>query len=172
MKLNFVKQLLNLEIIDILSVGFIDRDKNSTQYVKILNQILLKTKLGYTQIKQVDKPDGVYLQFKTKKTLYFDFEIDEEDEFCCSSISHLLLGSYLSGFVVRDLIIYGNYRAENNSLLCEAIEIDCIAEKLNKKFFIDSYDLDGLVMGNYTSQDWIDNRNYLNKSLGSRSILN
>lgn len=171
MNLNNLKQFLNLEIVDILSVGFIERGINSVQYVKIFDQIFLVTDLGYTQVKQVDKTNGVYLQFKTMKTISFDFVIEEEDEFCCSSVSHLLFGSYLSEFVIRDLIIFGNHYTENDIFYCEAVEIDCVAGRLNRKIFIDSYDLDGLMVGNYNKQNWIEDRNYLNKPISSKSIL-
>ena len=133
---------------DILTVGYADLDEGFCKYRPILEHIYLEFESCYIRCASVQQYSGVEITIDKQLRLQSNFEIDEDDQFCASSVYELLIGMNLknSNFV-RKVRYYVDPLQNLNKNLFLALELElergCI--------FLDPMNIYGFLVSNRSS---------------------
>lgn len=158
--MNSINQIINLlqshPLTDILSVGYINSDDTIKKFHIIQEDVYLEfgnSLLRCSSVNQYDK-----LRIKIVNQIEFDFELEEDDEFCvCSIFNMYLFDPYGTNQITSaEFLVDNQCNIEEGIVKCAQFNIG-----IKDELFLDPTHTFGIqINGNRTIKEWIEKKAY------------
>ena len=156
-----INQIINIfqshPLTDMLIVGYIDSDKTRKQFHTIQEDLYLEFGNSFLRCSSVNQYDK--LRMKIVNQIEFDFELEEDDEFCvCSVFNMYLFDPYGTNQITSaEFLVNDRCNIEEGIVKCAKFNIG-----IKDELFLDPTHTFGIqINGNRTIKEWIDKRDYI-----------
>ena len=147
----FIKNLKDKEITDVLLVGFVDNEDGIYEFCPHLNYMYFELESKYIKLEQVYQ--WPLLRFDIVDSIDFEYEVDEDMARAKSSIAEIVLDDTMAlGNNIKEVVFY---ELDRKQLICAAMELILANGQI---IFIDpSYFWGMHVGGEKQKRIWADN---------------
>ena len=115
---DFIK---DMELVDIILVGFTELNNDETQFYPDLRFMYFMFTSGLIKFESVDQYSK--LKLSISDSIQYNFEVDEDMLKGKSSIGDIILEDTMdSGNIIKDLVFY-NLECKGSEIICDALEI-------------------------------------------------